>query len=411
MKKFDRFLLGAAVAVLIMAFVFLPSDRVPFGKTNLVFAQWWNDDMDAAFLADIIKEYEDNNSGITITLANMPYNRLKNEYPAYVQAIIANNKNTKKSLPDDMPDIVALDPLWFDEYEKIILFEDIADEKYSAKIYSYFNSLFYNIDILESIGLDRPPKNREELRNAFRLLKQEDIYGLSVGDNFFTDIFPWLCSETDGASLKYLYDEKDRFDFMDKSVIASLSFLNDLNVENLIDRPPYIKNEEEKINNFFSGKTAMIVVSSKLLKTIEKSGTAVRYGFTNIPAGNDNFRRPVLNMTDVHVAMLATSEHKEEAASFIMFLVEKSREISAAAGAIPSDIFDFGTESRKKLDAKAEDLLLNAECIDDWMLWTDSASLNTIANEEIGLMFKRSRDAEETAAAIKSRYASAQNSY
>jgi ABC-type glycerol-3-phosphate transport system substrate-binding protein len=432
MKKFDIAVICMALAVLAMAIFFYPVKKINFKQTTLVFSQWLNDDMERDILDKIIDEFENSHPGVNIVLENRSYKNLKNDSAVYLDNIRSawsggneNKKNTYK-----FPDIVTIDPLWFDDSEKRILFADqnggepregsTKNEVYTRPLYAYFNTLFYNIKILEDAGFDRPPKTRGEFVEVCLKLKEKNIYGLSVSGNFFTDIFPWIWSESDIKMLQTINSEKDMFNFSEKNVVDSLDFFNSLNRQNMLGRPPFIKDDDEKTNNFIAGKTAMITASSKLIKTLETQHEDIKFGITNIPYHENFSGRPIFNMNCVHTAVLSSSRHSEAAFEFIEFLGAASAALTVAAGAISEEptvsIFDGtwtgdqiqgGGQDRKPLEAiyvKAQSMIESAEGLDDWKLFSACASLGSIAEEEINSMFRYRHGAADTAETIKKRY-------
>jgi ABC-type glycerol-3-phosphate transport system substrate-binding protein len=419
MKKFDIAIACMALAVLVMAFLFFPVKKFIFKKTTLVFSQWFDDDIQREILDGIIAEFEEKHPGISVIAEYRNIDSIKYDCEYYLDVLQNNGGNNKKKNIRKFPDIITVDPLWFNDSEKRILFEDqnspespsgaAKNESYTRPLYAYFNALFYNIGILEEAGFDRPPKTRSEAAAVCEKLKEKNVYGLSVGEDFFTDIFPWIWSETDRNMLQTLNGEKDKFNFTEKNAVDSIDFFNRLNIQNMLGRPPFIKNEEEKINNFIAGSTAMITASSKLIKKLEAVRGDIRFGITNIPS-KDYSERPIFNMNCVHAAVLSSSRQKEAALEFISFLSSKNTALASAAGAVSPDAAVFGysqtpgESSAGYVYAKAQNMIESSESIDDWKLFSACASLASIAAEEIGSMFMYKRSAEAAAASIKKRY-------
>jgi ABC-type glycerol-3-phosphate transport system substrate-binding protein len=419
MKKFDTAVVCVALAALAIAFLFFPVKSLNFKKTTLVFSQWLNDDMESEIFDSIIAEFEESHPGISVTGEYRSIQGVKYDCQHYLDVIMNESDNDKKKNTRKFPDIIAVDPLWLNDSEKRILFEDQnasedkdegeKNEAYTKPLYAYFNALFYNIEILETAGFDRPPKTWSEVTDIAKKLKEKNIYGLSVSENFFTDIFPWIWPLTGRNALQILNVGKDKFNFTEKSVVDSLDFLSGLNFQNLLGRPPFIKDEEEKINNFTAGKTAMIIASSKLVKKLESGPGGMRFGITNIPS-KDYSGRAIFSMSAVHAAVLSSSRQKEAAFKFIDFLASKNAALASAAGAVSPDTAVFGYPQAdgasydSPVYAKAQNMIESAESIDDWKLFSACAALDSIASEETSAMFRYGRSAEATAASIKIRY-------
>jgi multiple sugar transport system substrate-binding protein len=424
MKKFDIALIAVAAAVLLMAFLFYPVKKINLKPTTLVFSQWFGSEDERILLDGIIAEFEDAHPGITVVPVYRTYQGIRHDFAYYAGVIRSEDEPDQKNGARVLPDIVSIDPLWFNDSEKQVLFANqnisetssagVNNDVFSTPLYSYFNMLFYNIKILEDAGFDRPPKTRGEFMSVCLRLKEKNIYGLSVSENFFTDIFPWIWPKTGGDVSQAFNSEKDSFDFTEKNVIESINFFNSLNGRNVLGRPPFIENEEEKINNFLAGKTAMITASSRLIKLFESEYGDLNFGVTNIPYPENNSGRPVFNMSCVHIAVLSVSQHKEEALEFIEFLSGKKIALAGATGAVSEDaassVFAYSRsaniESVSPVFLKAQNMIDSAEIVDDWKLFSAGAALNSIAGEEISSMLKHNSGAEETAKSIKRRYTS-----
>ncbi|MDR2796423.1 MAG: extracellular solute-binding protein [Spirochaetaceae bacterium] len=431
MKKFDIVIICAALVVFVLAVFFYPSKKINFSQTTLVFSQWLNDDMDQEVLGKIIDEFEKSHPGINIVLENRNYRNLKTDCAGYLDIMrgggAGGNENKKDT--HKFPDIITVDPLWFDDSEKRILFANqnggetrestATNEVYTRPLYSYFNALFYNIKILEDAGFDRPPKTRAEFADVCLKLKEKNIYGLSVSGDFFADIFPWIWSEAGTKTLQTINGEKDKFDFTEKNVVGSMDFFYKLNSQNTLGRPPFIKDDDEKINNFTAGKTAMITASSKLVKKLKTQHKDTRFGITNIPYPENYSGRPIFSMNCVHAAVLSSSSYSEAAFEFVEFIGAANAVLAAAAGAtsddtassvfggVLTDNLSPGERNGTPLDtiqAKAQSMIESAESVDDWKLFSACASLGSIAAEEINLMFRYKQGAADTAETIKNRY-------
>jgi multiple sugar transport system substrate-binding protein len=431
MRKFDIAMLCTALVVLVCALVFYPVKKINFGQTTLVFSQWLKEDMPEEVVAKVIAEFEESHPAIRIVLEDMIYEDVRHEISGYLEAFRNEKSNDGKNGRHRPPDIILIDPLWLNDSEKQTLFLDqnalgtpgVAEKVYSTPLYSYFNVLFYNIDILEEAGFDRPPGTRGEFEAVCSELKKKNIYGLSVGEDFFAGIFPWIWSV--GGGSEGFDIQKDTFDFTGRAVVESFGFLDRLNRQNMLGRPPFINNEDEKVKNFVAGKTAMITASSRLIKYFQAERNSVRFDITAVPYPENNPARPVFGINGVHIAVLSSSGRKEAALEFIRFLETKKTELAAAAGAVPTGVplavFDgeenagpreaepYDVASDNPVYAKARSIFESADSVEGWKVFSDCAALGVLASEETDLMFRSNRSAADTAAAIQKRYAAAVN--
>ncbi|MDR0409870.1 MAG: extracellular solute-binding protein [Spirochaetaceae bacterium] len=419
MKRFDIILIITAIAALFTAIFFYPARKINFKRTTLVFSQWF-DGGEKEALNRIIAEFEESHPGINVVSSYRTSQLVRNDCVYYMELTQNEQEGGKKKVTRRLPDIATIDPLWFNDSEKRVLFANqnmpetvstgTKNDEFSKPLYSYFSALFYNIDILEEAGFDRPPKTRSDLMSVCLKLKEKNIYGLSVSMNFFTDIFPWIWSGLDRNEMRTLNNGNASFDFTEKSVVETLDFFNRLNKANTLGRPPFIENEEEKINNFLAGKSAMITASSQLIKLIETGYPKLRFSVSSIPYPENYPGRPVFSLNSVHAAVLSTSQNKEAAFEFLEFLSAKKAALAAAAGAVSEDaassVFGYsrspGEES--SVSAKAQDMIESAELVEAWKIFPACSALNSIAGEEISFMLKYNRNAVETAEEIEKRY-------
>ncbi|MDR1257155.1 MAG: ABC transporter substrate-binding protein [Spirochaetaceae bacterium] len=425
MKKFDVAMICAALAVLFCAIFFYPAKKVNFRQTKLVFSQWLKDDMPEEAVLRIIAEFEEDNPAISIVLEDRSRVNVKNDVRGYLEAV-RNEKAGGKNGLRRLPDIILLDPLWLDDSEKSILFwdqnasetQDMAEKTYSTPLYSYFNALFYNIGVLEKAGFDRPPRTWGEFEAVCLKIKEKNIYGLSVGEDFFASIFPWIWPGVYGTLGPDI--PRDTFDFTGKNIVESLDFLNRLDRQNALGRPPFMKDEGEKINSFIVGKTAMITASTRLIKRLAAERDGVRFDVTAIPYSENNPARPVFSASGIHAAVLSSSAGKEAALEFVRFLESKRPELAAAAGAVPDGVPVFGGQENawtpdlrpvvgadNPVRAKALSIFESAESVEEWNIFSACAALGILGGEETALMFRSNRSAADTAAAIQKRYADA----
>ena len=252
-KYGDKLLFGLALVVLATA-LFRREDEeseAPAPVTNLLFSQWWQEDLKKDTLLELIREFESLHGDIKITLNTRSYEDLR------LDLFIP---------PESSPgDIFALDPLWVPELVKRDIIENLWTESPLAEspltespgtesqgvesqwsddpsqqayngppLLSYINVLFYNIEMLREAGFARPPKSRGEFLDYARAVtnSEENRWGLTLGGNssrgMYDDVYPWIWS----AGARLITNERPALS--SRQVMDSLSFLASLNRESLV---------------------------------------------------------------------------------------------------------------------------------------------------------------------------------
>ncbi|MDR2053562.1 MAG: extracellular solute-binding protein, partial [Treponema sp.] len=203
----DRYRRLAGTGILFAVFIvniFLlkqPDMAFPFqGITDktLVFTQWWEHSLNAGILEGLIDEFEKQNPDIRITLDTRSYTEIRELLTG-----------TDDSAGGQNADILGLDPQWFGEaavterleplsryYKKgenpgafytgaeTLYGEWVRGEwvrgEWGRPLVSFMMPLFYNIDLLEAAGFDRPPKNQADFAAFAKAVTGPDRYGFAI---------------------------------------------------------------------------------------------------------------------------------------------------------------------------------------------------------------------------------------
>jgi len=379
-----------ALAIIAGVFLFrlFHSPPVPPKHTTLVFAQWWEGELENNILADIVSAFETANPGVTVILEKKDWEEIR------------------KSLEENTgPDIFSIDPLAVYEMNRASRLAEITEGNRRTgnilQIISFINPLFYNIELLRNAGFDRPPKNYTEfLSYALRVKETSGVYGagLALGGGTHSisrHILSWIWASTDNP------ESAGTFNFNTKEVIGALKFLNQLK-PNLYPNP-FSLTEEELFRAFNEGKVGMMIGSTANIKKLKSA--PIGFGITTIPGSESYVKKPVFLLTEWYLGINRRSEYKEEARKFAAFLSEKSDSIAAAAYAIPGS----GSRSREiprddLFYSKAFDMYEAGEMVRELYASPDILSLNGIINEEVKQMFWDMKTPEQCALAIQTRW-------
>jgi multiple sugar transport system substrate-binding protein len=177
--------------------------------------------------------------------------------------------------------------------------------------------LFYNEDALGQVGLDSPPRTWDEVREyARRLTEETDLLGLSVEEGEATFWTLQGLMESNGARLLADSGEGFRCGADTPEAIEATRMLAEM-----------VRQEETAsfdrgttgLENFASGRIAMLVESNGYLSTIQE-GASFPFGAAPFPTFGDKRRRvPAGGNT---IGIFAEDEDQQAAAwQFVKFLV------------------------------------------------------------------------------------------
>jgi len=355
--------------------------------TTLVFAQWWEDQLEGDVLSSLAAEFEKANPNVTIVLEKKNWDEIR------------------QSLDGDAgPDMFSIDPYAFYELDSSFrLLAITTTREGSANILpliSFINPLFYNIDLLRNAGFDRPPKNQTEFLSYVQRIKETgggSIYGagLALGgdpNGINRHLLSWIWASTNSP------ESVENFKFNSKEVIGALNFLNQLN-RSLYPYPYYLSGDD-LLKAFGEGKVAMMIASSADIKKIK--ATPINFGITTIPSPESYTKKPVFPLNEWYVALNGKTIHQGEALQFAAFLKEKSERLAIAAYAVP------GNGSRDRVlsrddpyYSKAFDMYEAGEMVRERYESPDISALNSIIHREVKFMFDGTRTPEQCAAAIQ----------
>jgi multiple sugar transport system substrate-binding protein len=379
------------------------SGNIPGMGTTLVFAQWWDDQMESQILEDLSEEFESQNPGITIKLEHMSW--------AEIKELLDMEKPDENTVPD----IFSIDPVREPESRSYLMpFEagtgtDAASNT-AVSLVSFINPLFYNIGLLEEAGFDRPPKNQTEFLSYARRISQtgSGIYGtglaLESGDphNVRRHLLSWIWAAAGN------HETMEDFNFNSKQVTAVLTFLNQLQ-QNIYPNP-FSLTQEELFKAFSEGRVGMIIGSiadARELKAVMQGN----FGITTIPGPESYMRKPVFPLTGWYLGISRKTEYPEEVQKFAAFLKERAGIIAAEAYAVPGN--GRRNPDLSKADpiyAKAFDMYEAGEMVRESIYGSAGMlNLNGIIRSEVEKMLSGFISPEQCAEAIQQSWEAIRN--
>ena len=328
----NRVILFTIIGLCVISIIYrlIPQKIIP-QKVTLQLDLWQADD---PVIQALILKFEEQNPDIIIVPTGRTYSGLRESLlnPPPKDAEAEKDKKTVS------PDLVMLDMDWLpgllendtlvslegfprDDPDLAMMYESskIDGESHAIPLFSDMYVFFYNIDVLKAAGFDRPPKDRDEFLRYARTLKDKSIYGIGMAlseDNHFgmlSDIYSWFWD----SGISFFRDGKPQFTA--RPVQETITFLNTLSSEGLISPGSFTKSERAKIDEFASGRTAMMIASLPVIHEIGPKVT-FEWGISSVPSALSYIGKPLFVTESFGMGIYGKSEHKDEAWKFISFL-------------------------------------------------------------------------------------------
>lgn len=313
------------------------------GDITLSFAQWWQPEAGGQ-LETIIDEFEAANPGIKIELQTGPYGDTKDQLVAGAAS-------------GTLPDLIGLDGNWVYDLTKQGVLADLAEVSGGSDLIDSVEGvkvddatrmlnvvyatyvLFANTDILEAAGVE-VPTTWDEFAEAGRAIKASnpDVSPLALPLSLESpvgiknDLLSWYWASggtmRDGAGADLESDE----------LAELLDYFAGLNQEGLV--APGLANmlEQDKVESFASGQTAMIVSATPHVNVIGERDQ-VNFTVGAIPTKEGFSETPGATYASWGIGISDRSNHKEEAWKFVEFLLdaEENGALATAANMFPAN--------------------------------------------------------------------------
>ncbi|MDR0908614.1 MAG: extracellular solute-binding protein [Spirochaetaceae bacterium] len=283
----------------------------------------------------------------------------------------------------DPLDVIAFDPLMHAS-NKLLNPTELDSSLYI---------LFYNIDILEELGFDRPPEDRNTLNGMAEAAIKAGFRGidlcLSPNDSraAWRDLLPWFWSA--GIDL----EDSNGYNFNTSQSRNILRFLNDLAQKNIIAQDALYRNGETGWNDFLAGKTAFIISS---LLNINNPDTRPQFNYSimMIPGPSLTGGKAKIAKQTINAGIWPASQNHKEATHFIHFLKEGASKVSLERQT---------NTNNNPIQTKANDILETTDFADDFMPQnsTKNTQILSIILKEISAMLKQEQGPENTARNIQ----------
>jgi ABC-type glycerol-3-phosphate transport system substrate-binding protein len=254
---------------------------------------------------------------------------------------------------------------WTDKIEDET--QDAHKQQWAVPLTADMHMLFYNMDILNAIGFDRPPKNWTNFQKYAKSLTDNygSRYGLTLSLNAndgHPDLYPWFWA----AGALMMKDGTFRDDPAENSpILAALQFFARLNQDRLIMPSSYQKTKQQKIREFTENRAAMMVGSIKDIETVRRRMYDSSFGVSTIPVPDNFSGKPIFGLLTTLAGINAQSALKEEAQAFLSFLLEHSSALAAAVHVMPGNGNTPTPIKASSASAKAYDMFESSEIVEE----------------------------------------------
>lgn len=318
------------------------------GGGKLEFQQWWEPELPEGFLRGLMDEFEAANEGITVELLSGPYAATKEQ-------LIAG------AASKTMPDVMGLDGAWVNDLSTQKALADLgqlmSDASYDGSelaakvevdgatrmipVANFAYMLFANMTALSNAGIDSLPTTREEFAAAAKAAVDADpgVAGwvlplsLEAPNGVQNDVMSWLWA--DGESM--LADGEPALE--SGAVRSVLDHIVELDEQGLIAAGGATLKEQDKVEEFSSGRAAMIVDTVAHVNMFRTNSPDLDFQVAAMPRSEDAEGASGVTYGSWGIGIAEASENKVAAWKLVQFLMSEdvNARIATAANAFPGN--------------------------------------------------------------------------
>lgn len=291
------------------------------GAVTIKFQQWWGAELPEGYLDEVVANYE-KETGVKVELLTAPWADTKT-------AITAGATN------GTIADIVSVDGAWLSEFVDMGILTDldkagfnselagdvwqVNGTKYVVPVNNFTYPMYVNMDILEAAGVKEIPKTWSELIDACKKIKAAgySAFALNLGTtnaNGIQNVF----GGTGWASGITIKDESGAYKTAGNEDLKALAELFKTLYDNECLYPGMSTLEEsEMTTNFAAGNCAFTVASAATMSQFKD----INFATATIPVKDGYEGQSGICYASWAVGISEASEHKEEAAKFVNYLL------------------------------------------------------------------------------------------
>ena len=293
--------------------------------------------------------------------------------------------------------------------------------QYSIPLVYFMDVLFYNIEILTSVGLDRPPKTREEFLSCARdisniinanpaspAIASRAYVGLDLSldakdkQALSRDVFSWIW-----AAGGNFWSEENKPTLNATDTAGVLSFLKNLYQENTLNHHIFDSTKTRRVEEFANGKIAMMISSTSDIPYLrEKMGDDI-FGVTTIPVPEPE-KEYNINLSGLHIGINPNCKNQEKALELIFFLAGQNQLFCEILKAVPGMVLQMVKDDYLKDDpffyTKALDIFEASSVVEGFSGKPGAEEYERIFLEELRLFLENDRAPLEAVNTIQARW-------
>ncbi|MCF6123338.1 sugar ABC transporter substrate-binding protein [Mesorhizobium sp. M7A.F.Ca.CA.001.07.2.1] len=298
----------------------------------------------APYFADVKKEFEAANPGISVKFEVVPWDVLLQKLTTDITA--GTNADLSiigtRWLIDFVQQDVAepldgyIKPDFKDRFIDTFLSPSIMDGKtYGLPIAASARAMYYNKELFEKAGIAKPPATWTELQEDARKIKAlgSGTFGFGLqGKEIETDVYYYYAMWSQGTEIL----NKDGTSGLSTPGALEAAKLYKSMIDEGLTEPGVTSNNREDVQNLFKqGKVGMMITAPFLSNQIKDEAPNLKYGVAAIPAGPTG-ARGTYGVTD-SIIMFKNSKNKDEAWKLLDFLftTEQRAKFTQGEGFLP----------------------------------------------------------------------------
>jgi multiple sugar transport system substrate-binding protein len=314
---------------------------------TIEFMQWWAPEMGEEKFQVLIDGFEKENPGIKVKLISLPFSEVLNQVQigtatGTIADVIGISSTWIHTLATQDV-LIPLDTYIENESLGSVLVDvpKVNGKQFNIQLATFIFPFFYNKDMLKEAGFERPPTTWSEFeayaekltipaKNQYALAMPLSLAAPAGVQN---DFFPWIWSTGENA----LKDGKANF--QTPAVIGTLEYFKGLYDKGYLSPGTLAKKEQEKVEEFVSGRVAFINTSLAQVNLMKERSPDLNFGLTTIPVPDGYNGKPAICFNGWNVGITKSSKHADAAWKLVSYLlkVENNAYLSSNANAFPGN--------------------------------------------------------------------------
>ena len=361
-------------------------------------------DATAPYFEKMARQFEKANPGTTIKIEDVNWDTLQQK----LQTDISGNANADLAivgtrwLLDFVKDDVAepLDGYMDANFKNRFIGPFLAPGQINGKTYGLpiaasARALYYNKDLLASVGYPNGPKTWNDVIDASKKLKAKGVAGFGLqGKEIETDVYYYYALWTNGGDV---LNKEGKAGFDSPAGIKAATLYKSMIDQGLTQQGVTGYSREDVQNLFKQGRVAMMISAPFLAKQIKKEAPNLKYGIDPLPVGTTGATYAVTDS----IVMFKNSKVKKDAWKFLDYLFTKEPrvEFTSTEGFLPTTKAEATDPAFADADTKAFIALLpQARFAPTVTGWEDTAKAVTNAMQAVYLGKAKPDDALKQAA-------------